>query len=85
MVETLGTNGIIWDGTHFYILSEANDEVYQYSSTGIYTGIHWDIGAQETRAESITWDGTHFWVVGYSTRMFSNMILMGVILGFILV
>ena len=38
------------------------------NSSDIYTGTHFDVGAQDGNPYGITWDGTHFWVVGEANR-----------------
>jgi hypothetical protein len=59
--------GITWDGTYFYVIGSNTDEVYQYTSAGVYTGTHFDVGTEDTHPTGINWDGTHFWVVGKDT------------------
>ena len=58
--------GITWDGTDFWIVSDNTDEVYKYTSAGVYTGVHFDVG--DTYPVGITWDGTDFWIVDYTNK-----------------
>ncbi len=57
---------ITWDGTHFWVLDYGGavygsiGEVYQYTSAGVYTGVHF---AVQDYPVGITWDGTYFWIV----------------------
>ncbi len=56
--------GIAWVGTHFWILDDATNEVYKYTSAGVYTGTHFDISSEIVAPNGLGWDGTHFWVIG---------------------
>lgn len=56
--------GVTWDGTYFWTVDDTANTVYQYTSTGTYTGFNFNINAQDGDGNGITWDGTHLWVVG---------------------
>lgn len=57
--EVIDPVEITWDGTHFWVL-DYGGEVYQYTSAGVYTGVHF---AVQDYSAGITWDGTYFWIV----------------------
>ena len=60
--QTTGSRGITWDGSHFFVVDQAANKVFKYTSAGVYTGTQYalSIGANPC---GITWDGTYFWVV----------------------
>ena len=60
-------SGIVWNGTHFWVVGITTDAVYKYTSAGVYTGTSFSVGGQDTTPEDITWDGTNFRVLGRST------------------
>ncbi len=62
--EESQSRGIIWDGTHLWVIGSVSKKAYKYTSAGVYTGISFSVVSEEIAPQDITWDGTHFWVVG---------------------
>lgn len=65
---TSTVEGVTWDGTHFWVVSNGDDSIYQVNLDGSMTGFSFSVATQETGPRGITWDGTHLWVVGASNQ-----------------
>ena len=55
-----GPGGITWNGTHWYVV-DGDDNVYVYTSTGVYS-TSFPLSDASVNPSGITWDGTHFHV-----------------------
>jgi hypothetical protein len=49
-------NGVSFDGSHYWVLSNDKAKIFQYDVAGVYTGFSFSIPAQSF---GLCWDGTH--------------------------
>lgn len=63
-------NGVVWDGTNYWVVGSTTDAVYKYTSAGVYTGTSFSTAGQSISPFGIEWDGTYFWVLDYGGAVY---------------
>ena len=57
-------SGIVWNGTHFFIVDSTDKKIYCYNSSGSYDSSNdIDISSDTTSPRDIAWNGTNFFVI----------------------
>jgi len=54
--------GITTDGTYIWIIDSTDDEVYKYTTAGVYQS-SFDTSAQSGNGDGIATDGTYIWII----------------------
>lgn len=54
--------GITFDGTYFWLSDFNDNEIYKYTSAGVYVS-SFDTNIETSESTGITWDGTNLWVL----------------------
>ena len=54
--------GMVYDGSHFWVVGQTADMVWQYTAAGVSTGTSFSVAGQNGEPMGITWDGTGFWM-----------------------
>jgi hypothetical protein len=62
--EETSPEGMTYDDNNFWVIGNVGKRLYQYNSTGIYTGVSIYTGSQVSAPSGATWDGSNFWVIG---------------------
>jgi len=73
--------GITFDGTDYWIVSQGFNRVYKYNQAGVYQNFSFDISGKETTAHGITWDGSYLYVIGTQNNSFLKYDRTGTFLG----
>ncbi len=58
--------GITWDGEYLWVADATDNEVYKYTSAGVYTGLSFDTaaaGITAVSASGLTYDGDYFYII----------------------
>ncbi len=59
-------SAMCWDGTSFWVVAAPSGQagVFQYDSSGVYTGTSFSTTSEDNSIGGITFDGTNFWICG---------------------
>jgi hypothetical protein len=60
---TYETNGVAFDGTDYFIVSDQTNTVRQYTSAGVFI-TSFSVNSQASNPKYATFDGTNLWVTG---------------------